>query len=472
MARLLTLITLLSLTLFPHSTSAAHPSLSLHALWSHSLAANADSVPAYGPHIRLRNGKVVPAVYVLAANNGSNCDPGDPVRTAIIYAFNARSGSPLWSRSTVGPSRCSTASPAVDPTGKWVYAAGLDGKVHRYNAGTGSESIGHGWPITATLMPDVEKISANLTIGTNHLYVTTSGFIGDQGHYEGHLVTIDLSNGKFRVFNTVCSNITQLLGPHLGAANYCPRRLSGLFGRGEGAVDPVTHAVYVVSGNGPWNGRTDWGDSVLKLDPTGSHLLDSFTPANQASLAAGDQDLGSTGPALLPTVKLNGTSYHLLVQGGKGPACDGCSGTALRLLNRDNLSGQHGLGHLGGDLQDVQAPGGCEVLTAPAVWKNAGVIWVFYANDCGTTAYRLSQSGDHFRLGTAWSVRQGGSTPVLAHGILWVAHDAGLDAYGPKTGQRLLHLSIGSIHWQYPLIRSNILYLADQNQHLTAYAIG
>jgi outer membrane protein assembly factor BamB len=428
-------------------------------------------VPAYAARVTLRGGKTVPTVYVLAGNNGSNCDPGDPVRTATLYAFNARTGSPLWSKSTSGPSRCTTASPAVDPSGKWVYAAGLDGKVHRYNSGTGSETLGHGWPVTITLMPDVEKMSANPTFGTHYLYVTTSGFIGDQGHYEGHLVTIDLRTGTSHVFNSLCSNVSRLLGPQSGAANYCPERLSGLFGRGQGAVDPVTHAVYVVSGNGPWNGRTDWGDSILKLDPSGRHLLDSFTPTNQASLAAGDEDLGSTGPALLPTVSLNGTSYHLLVQGGKGPACDGCSGVALRLLNRDNLSGQHGLGHLGGDLQDVQSPGGCEVLTAPAVWKNAGTIWVFYANDCGLSAYRLSHAAGRFRLETAWSIGQGGTTPVLANGVLWVAHGGALDAYGPRTGSRLLRVPIGGIHWEYPLVVKNVLFITDQNGHVTAYQL-
>jgi hypothetical protein len=321
-------------------------------------------------------------------------------------------------------------------------------------------------------MPDVEKVSANLTIGTNHLYVTTSGYIGDAGHYEGHLVTINLRTGRTHVYNTLCSTITQLLGPNPGSPNYCSDRQSGLFGRGEGVVDPVTHDVYVVSGNGPWNGRTNWGDSVLKLDPSGSHLLDAFTPTNQQSLSNSDEDLGSTGPALLPTVKAGGRAFHLLVQGGKGPACDSCRGVALRLLNRDNLSGRNGPGHLGGDLQDVPAPGGCEVLTAPVVWKTGSAIWVFYANDCGVAAYRLSLNGARFSLDRVWSVGQGGSTPVLAHGMLWVAHGGGLNAYGPRSGLLLLQIPIGNIHWEYPLIAGNMLYITDEGRHVSAYGIS
>ena len=115
-----------------------------------------------------------------------------------------------------------------------------------------------------------------------------------------------------------------------------------------GPSDPVTHDVYIVTGNGPWNGRTDWGDSVLKLNPAGSTLLDAYTPTNQAALADQDLDLGSTGPALLPPIRQGGHVYHLLVQGGKGPTCDSCGGaawaadslTAVRRPRRGPASGR------------------------------------------------------------------------------------------------------------------------------------
>ena len=51
----------------------------------------------------------------------------------------------------------------------------------------------------------------------------------------------------------------------------------------------------------------------------------------------------------------------------------GCDGAVLRLLNRDNLSGKGSPGNLGGDLQSLPAPGGCEVLTAPAVRKSGRI---------------------------------------------------------------------------------------------------
>ncbi|PZS05520.1 MAG: hypothetical protein DLM70_06320, partial [Chloroflexi bacterium] len=336
-------------------------------LWVRSIQPNADSAPAYLPRVRLRDGRVRPVVYALAGNNDSNCDPSNPVKRATLYAFDAASGKSLWQRSTLGPSRCTTAGPVTGVSMQWVYAGGLDGKMHRYDAANGAETRTRGWPFAITLMADVEKMSATPTISGRYLYVTTSGFIGDAGHYQGHLVTIDLTSGHTRVFNSLCSNIHRLLGPRVGSGNYCVAEQSGLFGRGQGTVEPRTRDVYVVSGNGPWNGRTEWGDTILKLDPSGAKLLDSFTPTNQAGLASADADLGSSGPAILPDIRQGGKTYHLLIQAGKGPACASCSGAALRLLNRDNLSGRAGPGHLGGDLSDAQAPGGSEVLTAPAV---------------------------------------------------------------------------------------------------------
>jgi hypothetical protein len=238
-------------------------------------------------------------------------------------------------------------------------------------------------------------------------------------------------------------------------------------------VDPVSHDVYVVSGNGPWNGRTNWGDTIMKLDPSGSRLVDTYTPTNQESLASSDQDLGSTGPALLPTIKSGGHSYHLLVQGGKGPACDGCSGTALRLLNRDDLSGRGGPGHLGGDLATAQAPGGCEVLTAPAVRKSGGRIWVLYTSSCGVAGYTVSVSGKgKFGLQRRWSAGHGGTTPVLSHGILYVAHDGGITALNPANGAALGTISgIGGVHWEYPLVVGNRIYMTDEDGHVFAWSI-
>src|SRR5207237_894367 len=62
-------------------------------------------------------------------------------------------------------------------------------------------------------------------------------------------------------------------------------------------------------GNGPWDGRTHWGDAVLELDSSATQLLGNYTPVNTAELEASDADLGSTSPVLL--------GGNLIAQGGK-----------------------------------------------------------------------------------------------------------------------------------------------------------
>jgi hypothetical protein len=177
---------------------------------------------------------------------------------------------------------------------------------------------------------------------------------------------------------------------------------------------------------------------------------------------------------MLPAIRAGGHTYHLLVQGGKGAACASCNGAALRLLNRDNLSGKGGPGHIGGDLATAVAPGGCEVLTAPAVWHSGKDTRVIYANGCGTAAYRVSVTTQgRFRLDRVWSTSSGGTTPVVARGTLWVASGGEIRAYRPKDGALLWRGGdISDVHWQYPLVVGKKLYIADSSSHVYAFNIG
>ncbi len=86
----------------------------------------------------------------------------------------------------------------------------------------------------------------------------------------------------------------------------------GIWMAGRAPVVDPSGNLYYASGNGDWDGVSDFGDSVLKIGTNGGILsiLDYFTPDDYASLQANDMDLGSSGPLLLP-----GT--NLLVHGGK-----------------------------------------------------------------------------------------------------------------------------------------------------------
>ena len=95
------------------------------------------------------------------------------------------------------------------------------------------------------------------------------------------------------------------------------------------AADAAGH-VYVPTGNGSFDagsGGRDYGDSVLKLDASTLRILDYFTPYDEADLSREDDDLGSSGPTLLPDV--SGSRAHILLQPGKG--------RELYVINRDNM---------------------------------------------------------------------------------------------------------------------------------------
>lgn len=453
--------------------------VSYHLVWKASLDANADSTPATEKRVTLSNGKVVMLVFVLAGNNSSDCDPGSPVSPATLYAFNATTGDRVWKESTKGKGRCTTSAPAV--SGSFVYAPGLDGYIHKYAVATGKEYKGHGWPERFTRQSYVEKESANLIVSGQYLYATTSGFIGDAGHYEGHVVTVNLTTGHKSVWNSLCSRNHRLITKSPGSGSYCKYAQSGLFGRGQAAIDPLNKDIYIATGNGPWSGKTNWGDSVLKLNPLGTKLIDAFTPKNHAYLNHSDNDLGSTGPAILPPVRSDGKTWNLLVQGGKGPYNSHSGPTVLWLVNRDQMGHKPGPGHLGGQLQHIESPGGCEVLTAPAIAEGTTTTGplVIYGNDCGVTAYRVVTGASTIpHLAVLWSQSTGSTTPVVSEGIMYLAHNGEIAAYDPDGGEKLWSSTaanaggtIGNVHWEYPHVAGKWLLITDEDGKLFAYKI-
>jgi hypothetical protein len=177
---------------------------------------------------------------------------------------------------------------------------------------------------------------------------------------------------------------------------------------------------------------------VLELSPD-AHLLHNWTPTDQAQLEAGDGDLGSTAPALLP--------HRLALQGGKDQR--------LHLLDLARLNGTTGGPgpRLGGELEDLPSPGAVGVLTAPAVWRRGRLTYVFVADDAGTGAYLLS-AGPRPRLRVAWRRRTGGTSPIVAGGLLYVydAQAGRLDVRAPATGRLLAALPAAPGHWSSPIV--------------------
>jgi outer membrane protein assembly factor BamB len=425
----------------------------LHQIWRAHLEDTADSAPVYLHGLVFPDHRQHDVLYVMAKNG-------------TLIALDANTGHTLWKVHTQGP-QYTTASPAADPSRRYVYFYGLDGFVHKVGAIDGQEITSGGWPVRITNIPSREKGSAPLSVVNGRLYVAVSTFAPETPPNQGHLVVIDLANASTRVFNTVCSNIKHLLAPH-----ECPTSGGGIWARGTPAVDPVTGHIFIATANGPFDGRRNWGDSVLELSADGAHLLDSYTPDNQADLDSENWDIGSTGPALLPPIPGSQTPY-LLVQGGK----DG----VLRVLNRQNLSGQGGPGHMGGELQEIDNPT-CTMFAQPAVWQesNQGTTWVFTADYCGLTGYEVATDPHpDMVLHQMWHIPIVTSSPVLAGGVLFAASKGALLALDPHSGQQLWSSAIpsassalGAIHWESPIIVGGRVYVSDESRAVVAYALA
>jgi hypothetical protein len=186
--------------------------------------------------------------------------------------------------------------------------------------------------------------------------------------------------------------------------------------------------VYVFTGNaygGGYDGVADFSETVLKLDPAnGLKRIDWFTPSNWSAMDAGDLDLTSSGPMLVP-----GTG--LLVGGGKTGV--------MYVLNTSNL-GKNTANDTGA-IQKIQISVS-ELRGGPVYWQrssaNGGpLLYDWGVNDAlkaftfsGTT-FSATPSAQGSVTGQIWP---GGILTLSANsdtpgsGVLWATVAASGDA--------------------------------------------
>jgi outer membrane protein assembly factor BamB len=436
---------------------------SLRHTWAVSIPEQTDAVPLYVSDVSTGEGTL--DLLVLETNVGR------------VMALGAASGQVIWQTNPPPGVRWTTSAPAIDPQRRWVFAYCLDGFIHRYALSDGHEVTGNGWPQLITTKTDVEKGSSALRIATaangrTYLYLPTAAYPdpGDEGDYQGHVTTIDIDSGDQWVFNAACSDKSFHLLPTLDESD-CGNQQSGIWARAGAVYDRSLDRVFVSIGNGVYDaaaGGYNWGSSIVALRPDGSvedgMPLDSYTPAEHQQLTDQDLDLSSSAVEILPEGSFE--KYpHLGVHVGK----DG----KLRLLNLADLSGQGGPGHIGGELASIQ--GRPYILTRPIAWRNPtnGAVSIFVTNARELTAYRLSADANgNPQLAKKWQIMQGGTSPVLANGVLYYAapgHLYGIDA----TDGTLLwdDNKSGPIHWQSPIVVGSSLYLCDGDRWVHRYDV-
>ena len=362
-------------------------------------------------------------------------------------AIDAGDGTILWRftpsgyDSWAGSRQITTATPVADPGREFIYAASPDGRIQKLAVADG-HSV---WSTSITRLPTREKIASALNFFHGRVVAVTGGYIGDAPPYQGHVAVLDAVSGRLlHVWNSLCSDRRELIDP-----SSCGESGSAIWGRAGAVIDSSTGNIYFATGNARWDGRTNWGDAAIGLDADATNIVDNYTPTNTDELGARDADLGSTSPALL--------GGDFVAQGGK----DG----TIRLVAWGRTRGP--TPRKGGEAQVVSTPSGTDLFTAPAVMHAGSTTWVFAGDNGGTAAWTFSGG----RLQERWKNRNGGTSPVIAGGLLYVYDpDGGLRIYTPETGQLVTKLDCGSGHWNSPIVVDGMVALPEgnSNQHRTS----
>ncbi len=138
-----------------------------------------------------------------------------------------------------------------------------------------------------TWNPNTRMQRSALLVANGYVYLGFASY-GAFYKYHGWIMAYNASNLKRQVavFNTTLNG-----------------QQGGIWQSGAGIALDAKGDLFVMSGNGTYNGTTDFANSFIKLGPR-LQVLDWFTPSNWSSLYQNDLDIGSSGPVLLPNSNL------------------------------------------------------------------------------------------------------------------------------------------------------------------------
>ena len=360
-------------------------------------------------------------------------------------ALDADSGAVLWEytpksySSWEGTRQFTNSTPVADTNREYIYAASPGGTIQKLAVSDGRLL----WSTPVTLLPKREKITSPLKEFHGRIIAVTGGYVGDAPPYQGHVAILDAQSGKLlHVWNSLCSDRAGLIKPAS-----CAAAQSAIWGRAGAAIDPANGNIFVATGNGPYDGKTNWGDSVIELNSE-AQMIGNYTPTNNAELNDRDQDVGSTSPVLL------GGDY--LAQGGK----DGI----IRLLSIKGMAGT--APHKDHELQTMSTPSGRDLFTSPAIWRHGGKTWMFAGDEDGTAAWTFENG----KFSQVWKNGNAANSPVVAGGLLYVySPGGGLRVYDPAKGNQIANLECGNGHWNSPIVIDGKIALPEgnANQHAT-----
>ena len=366
-----------------------------------------------------------------------------------LYAIDANTGAIYWQDSmipsggrvlsaatdlngctNIAPTYGISGTPVIDPTSGTIYlvTVGISGSgsavqyLHAIDVGTSLEKFGGPILIQATVPGTAKDDGNGTTVSFDPLYAHQRGaLLLENGHviisWGSHC---DISPWHGWVISYNAATLAQE-----GVFNTSPNGCwGGVWQGGSGPAVDASGNIYFATGNGDWNGTSDFGDSIMKLGPPkgGSFpVLDYFTPWNQSTMYANDLDVGSAGLVILPALS-NGNV--LLAQMGKL--------STIYLLNTGNM-GEYCVNNTPAcsesDPQIAQEITGAMVggvYGSPAYW-NGTVYWGGQADHVKAYSFNANNSGLISTSPTSQStfaISYPGLTPSISsngasNGILW-----------------------------------------------------
>jgi hypothetical protein len=324
---------------------------------------------------------------------GGNC--------ATIYPEFGITGTPVIDSSTGTLYVVASTKEVTGSTTNYVY------RLHALSIVTGQEKFGGPVEIQATsgsvtFLPKQHLQRAGLLLVNGVVYIGF-GSHGDMSPWYGWLLGYSASTlQRVMVFNTAPTNGE-----------------GAIWQSGCGPAADGSGNIYFNTGNGPFDvntGGRDYGDSIVKLNSSGT-VLDYFTPYNQATLAASDADVGSSGLVLLPDQ--TGTYAHVLIGAGKQGV--------IYSVNRDGMGKYNAASNH--NIQSLAGLSSSGLFGSPAYWNDNGDVYLYFAAwDDYVRAFKVTNGMVAQTSHSSITLAFPGATPSVSsngtsNGIVWIIQE-------------------------------------------------
>jgi outer membrane protein assembly factor BamB len=215
-----------------------------------------------------------------------------------VFALDADMGKVLWQKTFANPATpmwsatwlCSNTvndTPVIDKQNGLIFFITSDGKLRALNLSDGADRM------TPTSMIEPFARAWSLNLIDNVVYTTSGRGCGQMPAVKGAKPAV--------VPGSVSAmDVSDLAHPQLTRFYTSGTKYAGPWGRG-GLTRGPNGTVITQTADGLYDPAAGiFGESVLKLAPKATRLLDSFTPANWQYLNTQDLDLGSASPDVFP----------------------------------------------------------------------------------------------------------------------------------------------------------------------------